>query len=39
MTNNRMAQEMENLFREHNDGTEGRVLITGEYLLVVAQKA
>lgn len=36
---NRMAQEMEALFREHNEGTEGRVVIAGEYLLVVAQKA
>jgi SAM-dependent methyltransferase len=36
---NRMAQEMEALFREHNEGTEGRVVIVGEYLLVVAQKA
>jgi hypothetical protein len=34
-----MAQEMEALFREHNEGTEGRVVIAGEYLLVVAQKA
>jgi SAM-dependent methyltransferase len=36
---NRMAQEMEGLFREHNEATEGRVVIAGEYLLVVAQKA
>jgi hypothetical protein len=36
---NRMAQEMEVLFREHNEATEGRVVIAGEYLLVVAQKA
>jgi hypothetical protein len=34
-----MAQEMEALFREHNEGTEGKVVIAGEYLLVVAQKA
>jgi hypothetical protein len=34
-----MAQEMEGLFREHNEATEGRVVIVGEYLLVVAQKA
>ena len=36
---NRMGKEMEALFREHNEGTEGRVVIAGEYLLVVAQKA
>jgi SAM-dependent methyltransferase len=36
---NRMAQEVEGLFREHNEATEGRVVIGGEYLLVVARKA
>jgi hypothetical protein len=34
-----MEKELETLFREHNQGTEGRVAIPNEYLLVVARKA
>jgi SAM-dependent methyltransferase len=34
-----MERELETLFREHNQGTEGRVAIPNEYLLVVARKA
>lgn len=34
-----MEKELETLFREHNQGTEGRVVIPNEYLLVVARKA
>jgi len=34
-----MEKEMETLFREHYQGTEGEVVILNEYLLVVASKA
>jgi len=30
---------LETLFREHNQGTEGRVVLPNEYLLVVPRKA
>ncbi len=34
-----MEKELGILFREHNQGTEGRVAIPNEYLLLVARKA
>jgi ubiquinone/menaquinone biosynthesis C-methylase UbiE len=34
-----MNEDMETLFREHNQGTEGQVVIENEYLRVVARKA